>query len=90
MWAHAKRARGSAGMVNGCEAERPTQGETGNRKGCCGATLLKVTGDSHRGIDSWFLRLTPERLAPEHPEPVAVTRHPKLCPQPIIRSPVSP
>jgi hypothetical protein len=88
-------------MVNGCEAETPTQGETGNRKGCCGATLLKVTGDSHRGIGdsgvgfqpsaigSWFLRLIPERLAPELPEPVAVTRHPKLCPQPIIRSPVS-
>ena len=57
-------------MVNGCEAERPNQGETGNRKGCCGATLLKVTGDSHRGIGSWFLRLIPERLAPEHPATV--------------------
>jgi hypothetical protein len=62
--------------------------------------LLKVTGDSHRGIgDSgvgfsaigpWFLRLIPERLAPEHPKPVAVTRHLKIYPLPIIRSPVSP
>jgi hypothetical protein len=86
-------------MVNSCEAETPTQVETGNRKRCCGATLLQVTGDSHRGIGdsgvgfsaigSWFLRLIPERLATELPEPVAVTRHPKLCPQPIIRSPVS-
>jgi hypothetical protein len=51
--------------------------------------LLQVTGDSHRGIGdsgvgyqssaigSWFLRLIPERLAPELQEPVAVTRHPK-------------
>jgi hypothetical protein len=66
-----------------------TQGETGNREGCCGVTLLWVTGDSHRGIGdsgvgyqpsaigSWFRRLIPERLTPEFPEPVAVTRHPK-------------
>jgi hypothetical protein len=51
--------------------------------------LLWVTGDSHRGIGdsgvgyqpsaigSWFRRLIPERLAPEFPEPVAVTRNPK-------------
>jgi len=51
--------------------------------------LLQVTGDSHRGIGSWLLRLIPERLAPELPEPVAVTRHPKQAPQPILRSPVS-
>jgi hypothetical protein len=49
--------------------------------------LLQVTGDSQRGISDsavglsaigfWFLRLIPERLAPEFPEPVTATRHPK-------------
>jgi hypothetical protein len=63
------------------------------------ALLLQVTGDSHRGIgDSGvglsaigfcFLRQIPERPEPELPTAVAVTRHQKIKPQPIIRSPVS-
>ena len=90
-------------MVNGCEAETPTQGETGNRKGCCGATLLQVTGDSHQGIGdsgvgfqpsaigSWFLRLIPERLEPELPAtvPSPVTRNYTPANLPVSGLPLS-
>jgi hypothetical protein len=42
-----------------------------------GASAIQELAYQPSAIGSWFLRLTPERLAPELPEPVAVTRHPK-------------
>jgi hypothetical protein len=54
-----------------------------------GASAIQESAYPPSAIGSWFLRLIPERLATELPEPVAVTRHPKQAPQQIIRSPVS-
>jgi hypothetical protein len=42
-----------------------------------GASAILESAYQPSAIGSWFLRLIPERLAPELPEPVAVTRHPK-------------
>jgi hypothetical protein len=41
------------------------------------ASAIQESAYQPSAIGSWFLRLTPERLAPEFPEPAAVTRHPK-------------
>jgi len=54
-----------------------------------GASAIQESAFQPTAIGSWFLWLIPERLAPELPAAAAVTRHPKLRPQPIIRSPVS-
>ena len=45
-----------------------------------GASAIQESAFQPSAIGSWFRRLIPERLAPELPEAVAVTRHPKLCP----------
>jgi hypothetical protein len=42
-----------------------------------GASAIQESAYQPSAIGSRILRLIPERLEPELPEPVAVTRHPK-------------
>jgi hypothetical protein len=54
-----------------------------------GASAIQESAFQPSAIGSWFLRPIPERLALELPAPLAVIRHLKMHPEPIIRSPVS-
>jgi hypothetical protein len=54
-----------------------------------GASAIQESAYQPSAIGFWFLRLFPERPEPELPTAVAVTRHQKIKPQPIIRFPVS-
>jgi hypothetical protein len=41
------------------------------------ASAIQESAFQPSAIGFWFPRLTPERLAPEPPAPVVVTRHPE-------------
>jgi len=53
------------------------------------ASAIQESAYQPSAIGFWFPRLIPERPEPELPSAVAVTRHQKINPQPISRSPVS-